>query len=412
MGSLPLAPSLPVLWLCGPPGVGKTAVGWEMFSQLAGGGRDIAYVDIDQLGICYPEPASDPGRHRMKARNLAAAVARFREAGARCVVVSGVVDSERGVPGGQLPGAVLTVCRLRADRGELRERFLGRGGPGEVVDAVLREADVLDARAFADVCVDTSGLKVDGVVCLVRERTGGWPDAAAVVDPHRPSGPAQRGGRAVDADGGQVLWLCGATGVGKSAVGFEVFQQVLRAGRTAAYVDLDQLGFCSPAADDGPRLHRMKAENLAALWHAYRAAGAERLIVTGPVENDAAVGAYTAALPTATVTLCRLHAGREQLTRRIMARGRGGSWPQPGDPLRGQPTARLLQAADAAVAQADALQRAAIGDLCVTTDDRTAEEVAAAVIDQVPSAALAGVRQRTRANSVPVASRTARAAYP
>jgi uncharacterized protein YhfF len=29
-------------------------------------------VDIDQLGMCYPEPASDPGRHRMKARNLGA----------------------------------------------------------------------------------------------------------------------------------------------------------------------------------------------------------------------------------------------------------------------------------------------------------------------------------------------------
>jgi hypothetical protein len=35
------------------------------------------HVDIDQLSICYPEPASDPGRHRMKARNLHAVIASF-----------------------------------------------------------------------------------------------------------------------------------------------------------------------------------------------------------------------------------------------------------------------------------------------------------------------------------------------
>lgn len=88
---------IPELWLCGPPGVGKSTVGWEIFSQLTRAGIEVGYIDIDQLGMCLPEAASDPGRYRMKAQNLGSVVANFRAAGARCVVVSGVADAARGV---------------------------------------------------------------------------------------------------------------------------------------------------------------------------------------------------------------------------------------------------------------------------------------------------------------------------
>jgi adenylylsulfate kinase-like enzyme len=74
--------TIPVLWLCGPPGVGKSTVGWAIYSQLVQSGLQTAYVDIDQLGICYPAPAADPGRYRMKARNLGGVVANFRAEGA------------------------------------------------------------------------------------------------------------------------------------------------------------------------------------------------------------------------------------------------------------------------------------------------------------------------------------------
>jgi hypothetical protein len=35
---------VPVLWLCGPPGVGKTAVGWEVYTRLVRARRAPAYV--------------------------------------------------------------------------------------------------------------------------------------------------------------------------------------------------------------------------------------------------------------------------------------------------------------------------------------------------------------------------------
>ncbi|MFI0949261.1 hypothetical protein ACH4Q9_24895 [Streptomyces sp. NPDC021086] len=321
----------------------------------------------------------------MKARNVAAVVAGFRAADARCLIVSGVVDPACGAHVDRIPQAAVTVCRLRADREVLRQRFTGRGGPAELVDEVLREADALDASTFADACVDTNGLLVNEVARRVGQRTGGWPASAlgrsadapeplAVTAAGRSSALAQ----AEPSADLPVLWLCGATGVGKSTVGFAVYQRVLGAGVTAAYLDLDQLGFCRPVPDD-PANHRVKARNLAAVWRTYRAAGARCLIMSGPVEDEATVTAYAEALPAAELTLCRLHAGRQHLTERIMSRAHGGSWTQPGDPLRGQSVTRLLHVADQAVASAAGLEDAGIGDLRFDTDGLTVEQVADAI---------------------------------
>lgn len=94
---------IPVLWLCGPPGVGKTTVAWELYRQLTRSGVPAGCVDVDQLGICYPEPPGDPGRHRLQAANLAAVLPGYQAAGARCLVVSGVVDAAHGVHVERLP---------------------------------------------------------------------------------------------------------------------------------------------------------------------------------------------------------------------------------------------------------------------------------------------------------------------
>ena len=67
--------------------------------------------------------------------------------------------------------------------------------------------------------------------------------------------------------------------------------------------------------------------------------------IVGPVEDESAVSVYADALPAATLTVCRLHAGRNELTSRLMLRGQGGSWSQPGDPLVGQPATHLLRIA-------------------------------------------------------------------
>jgi adenylylsulfate kinase-like enzyme len=383
----------PVLWLCGPPGVGKTSVAWQIFSELAQGGVRVGYADIDQLGMCYPEPLADQGRHRMKAANLSALITNFRAAGARCVVVSGVVDPVVGVHAELLPGTALTICRLRAGQDEITRRLIRRHGPREVMPEALQEAlaeaDALDASDFADVCVDTGAGPAAEVAGLVRDSCREWagfnpavrePRAEAARCPAASAEDAVRSSRDAASADGHILLLCGVTGVGKSTIGFELYLRDLRADLTAAYIDLGQIGFLSPAPDGDPGNHRVRARNLASIWRAYHAAGASRLIAVGPVENEAAFRAYAEVLPAQTFTLCRLHAGPAELLERVISRGAGGSWPQPGDPLIGQPAAHLRQIAVQAAADAEALEHAPIRAVRIDTVGRTVAEAADLIV--------------------------------
>jgi adenylylsulfate kinase-like enzyme len=381
---------VPFLWLCGPSGVGKSTVGWEIFSQLARAGSATAYVDADQLGLCYPAPADDPQNHRTKARNLGAVWAAFRTAGVDAMVLSGGVGSDQLVRAyvDQVPGAAITLCRLRADHTTLTDRFVRRGWMPQLADEAVVDADDLDRLDFADLCVDTDGLSITEVGTLVRDRADGWP-APSGTRVTRVAGPADVAAAATGArDPMPVLLLCGPTAVGKSTVGYDIFTRV-QAGIKAAYVDLAQIGFCQPAPADDPGNHRLKAANLAAMWPAFHEAGARCLIMTGQVSDTATIRAYADALPAMTLTVCRLHAGRETLTDRILSRGNGNGPAIPGDELKGQPSARLLQVAERAARDADELHRAGLGDLWVDTDKRSAEDVAQLVIaatDGWPSA--------------------------
>jgi hypothetical protein len=72
----------------------------------------------------------------------------------------------------------------------------------------------------------------------------------------------------------------------------------------------------------------------------------------------------------------RLHASRDELAERIGFRGEGGGWNEPGDPLRGQPTAFLDRVIDESVAQAQALERAHVPMIRIDTSGRTAADSA------------------------------------
>lgn len=375
------ADATPVLWIYGPPGVGKSTVGWELFTRLIASGTPAGYVDIDQLGMCYgpprpddwiPEPADDHGRHRMKARNLDAVAANQQAAGARIVIVSGVVDPQRGVDHGLLPHAAVRTLRLRADPPELRRRLAGRGRSGEDIDRELAHADELDRVHVADECVDTTRLPASAVVDLVSARVNEWTTAAAAFH----SGCVQAVTDPTDHAPGEVVWVCGVTAIGKSTVGGQLYQRIRASGVHTALVDLEQIGFHRPAPTDDPANHRLKAANLAALWRTYHAAGAQRLVLIGDVDSNATVRAYAAALPATTLTVCRLHAGRNTIRQRILQRGKGiRPVDLAGDQLIGQPQTTLRAAADRAAAEAEVLDRAEVGDLRIDTDGRDVDDL-------------------------------------
>ncbi|MBM7784198.1 hypothetical protein JOD67_000878 [Tenggerimyces flavus] len=271
-----------------------------------------AYVDLDQLGICYPEPADDPGRHRLQLENLRAVAENFR--GASALVVSGVVD-----PRGRVAPDVGLLCRLHASPDDVRTRLLGRGD-GDLPGA-LAELEALERRGIG-LRVDTTGLTVAEVADRVAERTG-WltHPLGGLADPPVPS---------AEANDVAVHLICGPTGVGKSTVGWRVYERLLATGATAGYVDLEQLGFCPP--ND----HRAKAANLAVLATAYRKIGATALVVVGPVDEPA-LQAYAQALGTTRLRVHALYTDRDELTRRILSRHDQPSWAAPGDRLNRQP---------------------------------------------------------------------------
>jgi hypothetical protein len=174
--------------------VGKSSVGYAIFQQVYRSGIKAAYLDFDQVGLCYPSPADDPHNHRVKAQNLGVVWPTYRAAGARCLIAAGGVPSREIVMtyAGQVPDTDLTLCRLRASAEYLSERVFRRGlGRGPVIPGppattsrqllaataaqAIREARELDAADFADLYVDTDDRNVRQLARQVRERAGGWP---------------------------------------------------------------------------------------------------------------------------------------------------------------------------------------------------------------------------------------------
>lgn len=125
-------PRLPVIWICGAAGAGKSAAAWGLFEELAAAGKRVAYIDIDQLGMLYPEVDDDPGwHHAVKGEALATLMPGYATAGAQLLIVSGVINPHEGPRTHLPPNTDLTLCLLSPDPAVLRRRILERGwGPG------------------------------------------------------------------------------------------------------------------------------------------------------------------------------------------------------------------------------------------------------------------------------------------
>jgi hypothetical protein len=179
------------LWLCGPPGVGKSTVGYELFVAIYRTGGKAGYVDADQVGMCYPASSDDRHNHTLKALNVGAVWRNFQAAGAQCLIVSGAIrsDDELRLFREQLTDLSLLVCRLSVGEEELRTRLemrsTGYGPPvpgrtkwrtvqPESVREAIGELSLLERTTFADLVVRTNGLSPIDVALHVREQAGGW----------------------------------------------------------------------------------------------------------------------------------------------------------------------------------------------------------------------------------------------
>ncbi|MBB1244500.1 hypothetical protein GL263_13135 [Streptomyces durbertensis] len=166
------------LLITGTVGVGKTSVADAASGALTRARIPHAVVDLDRLCQFWPAPADDPFNLGLQLRNLRALARNHFEAGARRLVLAGVVECRRDRARYRAAvGAELSVCRLTADPAALRERLVRRHHDDE--DGLrwhLRRAGeltgILDRARPEDFSVDTSGRSVIEVAGAVLEAAG------------------------------------------------------------------------------------------------------------------------------------------------------------------------------------------------------------------------------------------------
>jgi adenylylsulfate kinase-like enzyme len=357
-----------VWWVYGASGVGKSVTSWALFDDLALDGVRCAYVDIDQLGMCYPALDADPWRDRLKGRVLAGLAGSFAEAGCERLVVSGVAEPTlMGWYADRLAPHDLTMCRLVVEDGELARRLEARGVDHEWVDDAIEEAHELEAAGHLHTVVDTGHGTVPQVAAAVRSALAG---AQPAIGPGEPD----QGMPAVDQMGTKAMWVAGPRAVGKSSAAFAVFLALVDEGTTSAYVDLDQLAFVRGFSDDG-----MRVANTAIAWRCFRAVGAQRLVMSGRVHSLEERDLMARAIDATTLRVVGLTADERSYAERVAARGRGEGPPLAGDTLRGASAEHLATEARSAWAEQHGEAGAAAWDAAYDTTGRSTDEVAAEV---------------------------------
>jgi hypothetical protein len=181
----PLETHVPILWIIGSVGTGKSATSYLLFDRQFRAGNHVARLDLDEIGNCHPAPDDDPENHRVKAAAMAAAWSVYEVHGATRFVVSGDVISadEVDLHMRQIPEADWCVVRLRSGADERRARIQERGKilgqDAETMDWWIQvgkdEEAALEAEpSFVDFTIDTDGLDRQQVVDKVLQITG-WP---------------------------------------------------------------------------------------------------------------------------------------------------------------------------------------------------------------------------------------------
>jgi broad-specificity NMP kinase len=118
-----------------------------------------------------------------------------------------------------------------------------------------------------------------------------------------------------------VALLCGAAGVGKSTVAFELSRLLVAADVAHALVDTDELDRVHPWPPHGLAPSELSRRNLASVWLNIAALGHDRLILVGVfVDLAAELPWIEDAVPGCRITVVRLRAERPELEQRVRQR--------------------------------------------------------------------------------------------
>lgn len=313
-----------LLRLAGAPGVGKSATAWAIAQQLAREGVRCGYVDIDQLGMCYPPPDDDPDRWGLKERALAGVAEEFRRAGVDRLVVSGVAWPDDPPP--QIEGISVQSIWLDASEITRRDRLGQRGTTGGQLEQYLAAGTAEAARVESSwERISTDEWSLDETV---EEVLSTWhPVAAESITAVRPLASATAAAH-------RVLWLTGPRLAGASRIGWEIASEEWGAGHRLGFADLAQLSFVWN--NDG---RAVGLANLVRVHDAFRGVGADVFVVAAPLEISPS--AVRASLPSAEVSFVRLVASDADVRAHATSRRRGDGPALAGDDITGASDAAI-----------------------------------------------------------------------
>lgn len=366
--------TLPVLWVCGAPGAGKSVTAWSLFERVASDGVAVAYLDIDQLGMLYPESDADPERFRLKTEALNALIPNYRASGAQALIVSGIVDPEAPAELAlQYPDARVTFCLLDTAEATLRDRILERGWDPEDADEVVAEAATLRGASFVDASIDTTGADVEEVSERVRP-------LVTILEP-RPPVAAQT--ITPSAARARLVVLTGPRAVGTSTVGFGLARLLWNNGVVTGFADLDQLAFFRSGGHDDREGSVLGAANVAALHELFATHGADRLILSAHLGDASEHELVRTAAPREMVTIVRLRADVETIAGHVDERSSGSEARLAGDDLAGASPSRQVDVIRQARSQQVILDGLAVEDALIEVSGRSVDSVVAETVDLV-----------------------------
>lgn len=156
---------VPTLIITGPVGVGKTSVVGEISHVLAERGLAHATGDMDDFAEFFPRPPDDPFGRTVSLQNLMAVWRNYHAAGAERLVLAEVVLGEDVLDGIReaVPGAEITLCRLRAPVAVLRDRVRSRelgAGLQSHVEMAAKLAGLFDRLSLPHFVVDTENRSI------------------------------------------------------------------------------------------------------------------------------------------------------------------------------------------------------------------------------------------------------------
>lgn len=264
---------LPIIWLLGTSGAGKSTVGYRVLSHLADAGVTAAFVDADQLRLASALRATETD---LIAASLPALMRNYRTHGAQALIVAGVVDDASHLAR-LLPGVsrhLVLAVRLDADGDTIRERVHRRGWLTELADTAV-DYDARIASDLADLRLDTTGRSPSQLASQVAEvaLAHSRQIVAASLDT-----PARQ--QPTTATLKRMVAITGPGGVGVSTNGFQTFSLLARAGGPVGYLDTHQLGFLGTDVRSD-HLGPLRSANAHAVAGSLACAGAETVVVSG-----------------------------------------------------------------------------------------------------------------------------------